>query len=137
EQMLNLGTSAKTLETLRLMGDPERGFSVSNTTDITIRDVGVLRRVDAPRDGSKVAEPKIEVAYVANLEPASSAPLAFSPLKPRQRNYEKADLTGSPPVWVEAWDQVSMLAANRQRLSEDGEEQSTAKSRIRLTALAR
>ena len=45
EQMLPLGTSAKTIETLRLVGDEAKGFSVSNTTDLTIRDIGVFRRV--------------------------------------------------------------------------------------------
>jgi hypothetical protein len=137
EQMFNLGTSAKTTETLWLVGDPARGFSVRNTTDITIRDIGVLRRVDTPRDASKAVEPKIEVAYVAKLEPASSAPLAFRPLDVRQRNNDKVDMSSPPPVWLEDWERVPMLAAAHDRPGTDGEEQSTAKSRIRLTALTR
>ena len=54
EQMLPLGTSPKTIESLRLVGDEAKGFSVSNTTDLTIRDIGVFRRVDGPRaDGQR------------------------------------------------------------------------------------
>jgi len=143
EQMLNLGTSAKAIETLRLIGDAERGFSVSNTTDITIRDIGVLRRVDDSPVGSKTEEPKkvveakIEVAYVARLDPASSAPLTFVRLQPRQRSYEKVDLSSPPPVWVENWERVPMFAAALDHSNTEGEDQSAAKSRIHLTALAR
>lgn len=136
EQMLNLGTSAKTTETLRLVGDASRGFSVSNTTDITIRDIGVLRRVDTPRDGSR-SELKIEVAYVVKLEPASSAPLTFNPLNVGPRNFEKVDLQSPPPVWLQDWERVPMLSVNQERSNADGETQNAARSRIRLTALAR
>lgn len=136
EQMVSLGTSAKTLETLRLVGDGVRGFSVSNTTDMTIRDIGVFRRVDQPRSGS-VTAPRIEVAYVAKLEPASSAPLAFSALPLRERKSGKVAFDEPPPVWLDAWEQVPIFAVNRPGLSEAADQQELAKSRIRLTALAR
>jgi hypothetical protein len=136
EQMVNLGPSPKATETLWFINDPTRGPLVKNTTDITIRDVGVLRRVETPRDGTR-SEPKIEIAYIAKLEPASTVSLSFSLLQVRQRNFEKVDLSGAPPMWLKDWEQVPMLATGKERLSADGEEQIAAKSRIRLTALAR
>src|SRR6185369_3867707 len=62
EQMLPLGNSEKTIETLRLVGDDSRGFSVSNTTDLTIRDIGVFRRVDRANVVGGFQEPRIEAA---------------------------------------------------------------------------
>src|SRR5262245_27366212 len=120
EQMLSLGKSPKTLETLRLVGDKDRGFSVSNTTDLTVRDIGVFRRVDVPgRDGRTAAQ--VEAAYIAKLEPASSAPLVFKPLvvketkrrtsAPEPETVRKTAWGPTYPiVWLDTWDQVPIFA---------------------------
>src|SRR5262249_19455242 len=60
EQMIPLGTSPKTKALLRLVGDETKGYSLANSTDIAVRDIGVFRRVDRP--GSNAAQ--IEVAYI-------------------------------------------------------------------------
>jgi hypothetical protein len=136
EQIVSLGNSAKVAETLQLIGDPVRGFSVRNTTDLTIRDVGVFRRAAIEKANASNTEPQLEVAYVAKLEPASSAPLNFTRLEPRPRNYDKLTLNEPPTVWVDAWEQSPMFAVNRNRIVESAGDES-ANSRIRLTALAR
>src|SRR5262249_42279011 len=116
EQMVSLGSSPKTTETLRLVGDAARGFSVSNTTDFTIRDIGVFRRAANQQGNDQIAEPRIEVAYVAKLDPASSAPLTFLSLPSHPRNYEKVIASEPPPVWLDAWEQTPMFAVERGRL---------------------
>jgi hypothetical protein len=104
---------------------------------MTIRDIGVLRRVAAAGEASKSVEPKIEVSYVAKLEPASSAPLSFSPLDIPERNFEKVDFSTPPPVWLDVWERVPILACHRDGLRAEAENQDKARSQIRLTALAR
>ncbi|HZN37041.1 MAG TPA: hypothetical protein VFB80_24590, partial [Pirellulaceae bacterium] len=113
EQMLTLGKNPKVTESLVLAGDEQKGYSIRNTTDITIRDVGIVRRVDPPGGNQP---PRIETAYVAKLEPATSAPLRFSPLR--------EDL-----VWLPEWNQSSSAFAPPAGEVERG--------RVRLTQLAR
>jgi hypothetical protein len=137
EQMVSLGTSTKTTETLRLVGDAVRGFSISNTTDIPIRDIGVFRRPPKVDQAPMDAELQIEIAYVAKLDPASSATLVFSPLKQRPRNYEKINSQEPPPVWLEAWEDAPIFAVNRGQLKLAASDQSEGRTRIRLTSLAR
>jgi hypothetical protein len=133
EQMLSLGSSDKTLETLRLVGDETRGFSVSNTTDLTIKNIGVFRRVDQSNNKQPL-QPQIEAAYIDKLDPASSAILRFEPISLPAR--EEGDTRRSQPtVWLPQWDNVSVFAHDPQNTS-------TAKSTtdsvgIRLTRLAR
>src|SRR4029079_10802862 len=145
EQMLPLGTSAKTLETLRLVGNETQGYSVSNTTDLTIRDIGVFRRVDSRT--AKAGErslPQIEAAYVAKLEPASSAILRFSPLAVSdEKKTTEVDAVSTkestsvyPTVWLNTWNKIPIFA-DPTKLSPDQEEPGLHKTRIRLTGLAR
>jgi hypothetical protein len=139
EQMLPLGTSAKTLETLRLIGDAEKGFSVSNTTDLTIRNIGVFRRTDGPAEGPR-SQPLLEVAYLEKLEPASSGPLRFSPLPLRELVTRARNETADDPlprVWLDAWEKVPVFAVSQQGSTDENEEYQSGKARIRLTALAR
>jgi hypothetical protein len=148
EQMLTLGKSPKTLETLRLVGDNNRGYSVSNTTDLTVRDIGVFRRVDVPSKSGRTS-PEVEAAYVARLEPASSAPLVFKPLVVKEVQ-RRSDATRDSPaekktawgptyplVWLDAWDSVPIFADPERMAQEGGEELLHDKTRIRLTRLAR
>lgn len=148
EQMLSLGNSPKAIETLRLVGDDTKGYSVSNTTDLTIRDIGVFRRL-APTTPEPRRPPQIEVAYVAKLEPASSAVLRFSPLaeipeketpppddQPRVLKKEQPERR-YPTVWLEAWDKVAIFADPARQSEEDFEPPIANKTRIRLTHLAR
>jgi len=145
EQMLPLGTSAKTLETLRLVGNETQGYSVSNTTDLTIRDIGVFRRVDSrPAKAGERSLPQIEAAYVAKLEPASSAILRFSPLAVSdEKKTTEVDAVSTkestsvyPTVWLNTWNKIPIFA-DPTKLSPDQEEPGLHKTRIRLTGLAR
>ena len=139
EQMLSLGTSPKTLETLRLVGDEASGYSVSNNTELTIRDIGVFRRL-ASRDGGGL---RLEAAYVAALEPVSSAPLQFVSIKPGPllTTDKPVDAKPSPVpgVWLEQWKATPIfsLAATQTERDGDAEEPQVNESRIRLTRLAR
>lgn len=134
EQMLSLGTSEKTLETLRLVGDETRGYSVSNTTDLTIRDIGVFRRVNSGNANGGRQPVEIEAAYVERLDPASSAVLRFEPLAFNTQEVEK---NSPPPVWLPQWDRVSILAHRGGTVSEDPNLSEDKLVGIRLTRLAR
>jgi len=98
EQMLALGKSPKVVESVELRGDANRGFSVLNNTDLTIRDIGIIRRVDNGQlDSSGLPQPRLETAFVAKLEPANSSPLKFSPLQDEN-------------IWLAEWNQSKALA---------------------------
>jgi hypothetical protein len=144
EQMLPLGNNAKRLETLQLVGNEARGFSVANDTDLTIHDVGIFRRVDGPPQPGQRRQPQIEVAYVNRLEPKSSEPLRFEPLVEKKRNetdepagqpLTKAERAAPryPDVWLDTWDKVPILAS--QPVASDDTTEADV-PRIRLTRLA-
>jgi hypothetical protein len=132
EQMLSLGTSEKTIETLRLVGDETRGFSVSNTTDLTIRDIGVFRRVDQSTS-KKPTQLQIEAAYVEKLNPASSAILRFEPLDIAVGDGKPA-FDSPPPIWLPQWNETPIFSHRSQR---DSAESAADGRGIRLTRLAR
>jgi hypothetical protein len=140
EQMLNLGTSPKAIETLRLVGSEDEGFSVSNNTDLVLRDVGVFRRVPASGAASLPA-PRIEAAYIPKLEPVSSAVLRFQVVAPTWGSMispgESARTATSelPTVWLDEWKTAPIFGA-RGSPAEDGG-LLTNKAGIRLTRLAR
>jgi hypothetical protein len=155
EQMLPLGENPKVTESLLLIGEEATGFSVRNTTDLALRDVGVFRRVDVPGQDGEPAEysPRIETAYVRQLDAATSAPLRFEPLKyeppklsrdlDRQTRQSPATLQSLlrqsyPRVWLPQWEQVPILRGG----NNDQKEQEVAASsadapRVRLAQLAR
>jgi hypothetical protein len=143
EQVLPLGTSDKALETLRLVGDEAKGFSVSNTTDLVLRDIGVFRRV-ADGAGSS-GEMRIEAAYVPQLDAASSAILKFSPVELKassesQSEERRDDRSGRRTyrpslVWLEAWNKAPIFAADDAARSSN--QAQPDRTRIRLYRLAR
>jgi hypothetical protein len=142
EQMLSLGTSPKTVESLRLVGDEASGYSVSNTTDLTIRDIGVFRRPDNSQGRGRSVF-AIEAAYVATLEPASSAPLRFLPLKLSElaaKDKAKDERANQPlAYWLEQWNKTPIFALPRGATGDEDETQEPGlnEARIRLTRLAR
>jgi hypothetical protein len=140
EQMLSLGTSDKALETLRLVGDETRGFSVSNTTDLTIRDIGVFRRVTSADSNGGRQQMEIEAAYVERLDPASSAVLRFQPLTMKAQIVDKeqeVSLDAPPAVWLSEWDRIPIFAHRGDAESEDPAPSDDKLVGIRLTRLAR
>ena len=161
EQMFPLGENPKVTESLLLVGEAATGYSVRNTTDLVLRDVGVFRRVDVPGQDGEPAEysPRIETAYVRQLDAATSAPLRFEPMQ-----FEPPKLPGDstsqarqpatstlqsllrheyPRVWLPEWESVPILRSGIKTRSElDTTEQSNAAARtdtprVRLTQLAR
>ncbi|HEX5102225.1 MAG TPA: hypothetical protein VFV87_00335, partial [Pirellulaceae bacterium] len=117
EQMYPLGDDPKLTETLALVGDDAKGYSLRNTTDLTIRDIGIFRRGDNVRGADNKLVSKIETAYIAELKPQTSAPLAFRPL------------TGNT-VWLPEWSSQPIFATPNSALPED------QKGIVRLTRLA-
>ncbi len=63
EQMLDVGGS------LDLLGDERQGWAIRNATEVVLKDVGILRRN---------LDRQYELAWVGELEPGVSRPLAFS-----------------------------------------------------------
>lgn len=104
EQMLPLGQNPKVAESLLLVGDEQKGYSIRNTTDITVREIGIIRRLPG-------TSTQLETAYVARLEPASSAPLVFKPLAGKQ-------------IWLPEWEKSTVFGPAGDR------------SQVRLTGLA-
>lgn len=141
EQMLPLGTSERTMETLRLVGDEAQGYSVSNTTDLVLRNVGVFRRKPSPWSSREM---QIEAAYVPQVDAASSAILKFEPLELRvakppvddDDEAERRPPSFRPPlVWLNAWDKVPIFSP--EALADDDAQAHDDKLSIRLHQLAR
>ena len=79
---------------ITLTGNEQTGLSVLNDTQFTLHDIGVLRRVDG----------QIQVAYLAEIQPGTAAPLRFVP---------------SNEAWVSNWDQSLIMSAKVQAKEED------------------
>lgn len=114
EQMLTLGANPKVTESLQLIGDDSTGFSIRNTTDLTLRDVGVFRRVDLPMSGLTPTAVQIETAYVARIEPATSAPVRFIPLAEDEAETEQPRITNSKSTayrapWLPEWSESTVF----------------------------
>jgi hypothetical protein len=155
EQMLPLGENPKETESLILVGDDAKGYSVRNTTELMLRDVGVFRRVDVPGQDGEPSEyaPRIETAYVRQLDAGNSAALRFEPLKyePPKTSGEQNSQTRPPPatlqsllrkpyprVWLPQWEQVPVLKSGREgQQQESGEPAQADTPRVQLTRLAR
>jgi hypothetical protein len=99
---------------LTLIGDNQKGFTVKNTSGVTIQDVGVLCRT---------LSGQVQAAYLAKLEPNTSAPLAFAALPVPQE--------GQPPsLWLSQWSKSAVLSMPTGNSAEE-------RGQIRLTRLAR
>lgn len=148
EQMLPLGENPKVTESLLLVGEESKGYSVSNRTDLVLRDVGVFRRVDVPGIDGEPLEyaPRIEMAYLPKIEAATSALLKFKPLvytsppKKPDEGYRPGPPTLAsllrhpyPRIWLPEWNQVPILAGSNANNADD---RPADTSRIRLTRLA-
>ena len=101
EQMFPLGGK------LSLVGDDQKGWTVKNTGDLVLRDVGILRKTASG----------VESAYLAKLESQTSAPLAFAPLDGKT-------------LWLQEWNRSAVFAPEQSGQPDD-------KGRVRLTGLAR
>jgi hypothetical protein len=130
EHMLPLGTSAKIEETLVLIGDDTKGFSVRNTTDLVLRDVGIFRRVDVRGSGSA---PAIEAAYLAKIEPPTTLSLRFSPLA----TSEPARGRAYPQVWLAEWNKTPIFAMAPAAQGGESADAAVPEQRIKLWRLAR
>jgi hypothetical protein len=150
EQMLPLGTSPKTVESLRLVGDDKSGYSISNTTDLVLRDLGVFRRAAPAPDEKPNIAPRLEAAYVSKLDAASSAILRFEPLTPSERPRRDPTTNDNSPsrpqgdsprtqdrpsIWLDAWNKVPIFALPGS--AAESEKLLGNDARIRLTRLAR
>jgi hypothetical protein len=118
EQMYPLGRDPKLTEALALTGDEQKGYSLRNTTELTIRDVGIFRRREDIRPtGSSQPRQQIETAYVAELKPQTSVALSFRPLQGNSN-------------WLPEWNRAAVFAGSTGSITEE------QKGRVRLTSLA-
>jgi hypothetical protein len=138
EQMLPLGKNPKVTESIVLVGDEEKGYTIRNLTDITLRDVGVFRRLADTSTSAARPVVRIEGTYVAKIDPATSAAVSFTALRMQESDNNDVDLeTGRPlglqypAVWLPEWSKTQAFALSESSLL-DGD-----KGRIRLTSLAR
>jgi hypothetical protein len=117
EQMFGLGGK------LTLVGSDQKGWTVKNTSTVTLRDAGFLRRT---------AEGATESAYLAELAPDTSARLAFSPVRMTQTTKDDRGNTIPPReiLWLPEWEKSAVLATQLPATSD-------AKGSVRLTRLAR
>jgi len=83
EQMLSLGTSAKTIETLRIGGRRSAGIFGQQIRRHCHPRHWRFRVVWDVQRRRKVSEPRIEVAYVAKLDPASKCAVAVHRTEPK------------------------------------------------------
>jgi hypothetical protein len=116
EQMFPLGGK------LTLIGDEQKGWTVKNTCDVTLRDVGLLR---------KTAAGETQTAYLAELEAQTSSPISFSPVRsiPAHRDDRNNQIEAKEILWLSEWDKSPVLS-NLPFADE-------AKDSVRLTRLAR
>jgi hypothetical protein len=89
---------------LTLVGDEKRGWTVKNTSTLTLRDVGLIRRTALGR---------AETAYLAKLDPQTASPLAFQPLKQAAPTQDDSGRMVPPKefLWLPEWDRSPLLAA--------------------------
>lgn len=103
---------------LTIVGDEQKGYTLKNTSDLTIRDVGLFRKVQpqAPENGARMAA-RVETAYVAKIEPQTTVPLVFAPSQ-------------GDNVWLAEWNRINVFAPAGSQVAEKD------KGRVRLTRLA-
>ena len=98
---------------LTLVGDDQKGWTVKNTSSVTVRDAGIFRRTPSGA---------VLTAYIASLKPQTSSQLSFTPLPERQEEV--------PAVWLPEWEKSAVLTMAAGNSPED-------KGQVRLTRLAR
>ena len=99
---------------LSLVGDDQKGWTVKNTSGVTVHDVGVLRRTSAGQ---------AQAAFLAKLEPNTSAQLAFKALPPPGEGQVQS-------YWLPQWNGSAVL-------TQSSGDSSQEKGQVRLTRLAR
>ncbi len=116
EQMLPLGGK------LTLSGSDQKGWTVKNNTQVTLREVGLLRR-----NAAGVAES----AYLAELAPETSSPISFNAAKwtPATTDERGNQIAPKEVLWLSEWDQSPVLSNTPAAEDE--------KEGVRLTRLAR
>jgi hypothetical protein len=116
EQMLALGGK------LTLTGSDQKGWSVKNNTQVTLREVGLLRR-----NAAGVAE----TAYLVELAPETSSPISFAAAKWTQPTTDERGTKINPRemLWLAEWDKSPVLSNTPAAEDE--------KEGVRLTRLAR
>lgn len=115
EQMFALGGK------LTLVGDDQKGWTVKNTSGVTLKDVGLWR---------KSADGVSQTAYLAALAPGTSSPLSFSPVRwaPETVDERNNKIASHEILWLTEWDKSPVMS--NVSLGEDEKES------VRLTRLA-
>lgn len=103
---------------ISLIGDEATGLRLKNASQITLHDVGIVRRKDGARDVT------FDVAYVAELRPQTMVSLAFAPVARSAPAASKSGETGRQdlsgdgswqgdylPPWVPQWDRSLVMSS--------------------------
>jgi hypothetical protein len=112
---------------LTLLGDEQQGFTLKNTSSLTVRDVGVFRRFETT-DASGKPKSVIATAYVAKIESQTTVPLSFRTLDDKS---QKDNSQKSQAIWLPEWNETPTFGGVAGPVPGD------QKGRIRLTGLAR
>jgi len=116
EQMFALGGK------LTLVGDDQKGWTVKNSSGVTLREVGLLR---------KTAAGATQSAYLAELAPETSSQLSFIPVRWTSETTDQRNnkIAKHEILWLPEWDQ-SPVFSNIPAAADE-------KEGVRLTRLAR
>jgi hypothetical protein len=98
EQMLDLKGP------ISLVGDGATGWRLKNSSQLTLRDLGIIRR----QEGTL---PNFEVAYVAELRPQTMVSLSFAAyVPPDEQNEARRNPVGYRAPWVPQWDKSLVMS---------------------------
>jgi len=116
EQMFNLGGK------LTLVGDDQKGWTLKNSSGVTLHEVGLLR---------KTAAGVTQSAYLAELAPETSSQFSFSPVRWTSETTDERNnkIARREILWLPEWDNSPVLSNIPAAADE--------KEGVRLTRLAR
>ncbi|MCI0357813.1 MAG: hypothetical protein L0211_04915 [Planctomycetaceae bacterium] len=97
EQMFPLGGK------LTLVGDDKKGWTVKNTSSVTLKDVGLWR---------KSADGASQTAYLAELAPGTSSPISFTVVRmtPETVDERRNRIPPREIFWLAEWDKSPVLS---------------------------
>jgi hypothetical protein len=115
EQMFPLGGK------LTLVGDDKKGWTVKNSSNVTLKDVGFWRKTPGGEN---------QTAFLANLPPGTSRPLSFTAVRvtPQTVDERGTKISARENLWLSEWNRSPVLSS-----TPAGEDE---KEGVRLTRLA-
>ena len=107
EQMLDLKGP------ISLVSDGVGGQRLKNSSNLTLRDVGIIRRAE----GTEF--PRFDVAYVSEMRPQTMVSLSFARYVPPAEDEAKRNWAAYRTPWVQQWDKSLVMSAKPTAGEED------------------